>query len=85
MTDPRLYEQNNFVLLESGRPEEILTVDELKEKLAHFIETYPDDVPEDIATVEGIDQQVQSLVDSYCELTLGPSQFVQWFAIRLEK
>jgi hypothetical protein len=85
MTDPRLYDHDAFVFLESGKPEEILTPDELNARLAGLVTSYPDDVPSDIAVINDPSQQVQALVDSYCELTVAGDRFFQWFAIRLEK
>ncbi|MEB3212582.1 MAG: chlororespiratory reduction protein 7 [Leptolyngbyaceae bacterium] len=85
MTDPRLYEPEAFVFLEAGKPEEILTLDELKARLVELVKAYPDDIPDDVAGIGTVDGRSQYLIDNYCELTVGSSQFFQWFAIRLEK
>ncbi len=85
MTDPRLYEQDAFVFLESGKPEELLSVAELRKRLTHVMAMNPDDIPTDVATKETVEQQVQYLLDNYCELSLGGSQLIQWFAVRLER
>lgn len=85
MADPRLYEQDAFVLLESGKPEELLSVDELKCRLIELVNTYPSELPDDVAALETANQQVQCLIDSYCELSIGANRFFQWFAVRLEK
>ncbi|MEL6224309.1 MAG: chlororespiratory reduction protein 7 [Cyanobacteria bacterium J06626_14] len=85
MTDPRLYEHDAFVLLESGKAEEILSPDELNARLADLIESHPDDIPSDVLALASKDEQSQYLADTYCELTIAANRFFQWFAIRLEK
>lgn len=85
MVDPRLYEQDAFVFLEAGKPEELLSMEELKGRLTQLLTTHADDIPADVMACESLDQQVQYLIDAYCELTIGTSQYYQWFAVRLEK
>jgi secreted trypsin-like serine protease len=85
MADPRLYEQNAFVFLEAGKPEELLSVGELKDRLTQLLTEHTDDVPADVIACETLEQQVQYLIDSYCELSIGADQYFQWFAVRLEK
>ncbi len=85
MADPRLYEQNAFVFLEAGKHEELLSANELKAKLGDLLRVHAADIPADVTGCGDIGQQVQYLIDSYCELTIGGDQYVQWFAVRLEK
>jgi Protein CHLORORESPIRATORY REDUCTION 7 len=82
-----LHQEDYFVVLETDRPEEILTAGEILAKLAQVIETEGDAMPpglglEQFATIA---EQAQHLLDTVCELSLGPAEYLQWYAVRLEK
>ena len=82
--DRALYSEENYVVLETDQPEILLTRNELTEKLRLLFQKEPDLIPEDIRLLTP-ENQVQSLLDTVCELKLDPSQYLQWYAIRLEK
>jgi hypothetical protein len=85
MSDPRLYEHNTFVLLEPNQPEQLLTAVEMLEKLEAVLASQQDDLPRDLQQFSSIAEQAQYLLDTSCELSLGPGQYFQWYAVRLEK
>jgi Protein CHLORORESPIRATORY REDUCTION 7 len=85
MADPRLYESDTFVLLESGEPEQFLTTAELLEKLTSVLANSPEELPSDVLRFASIDEQAKYLLETYCELTLAPGEFLQWYLVRLEK
>lgn len=85
MVDPRLYETETFVLLESGQPEQILSAEELSDRLQAVLQTCQDCLPRDVRAIDTLAQQSQYLMDTVCELDLGPEKYFQWFAIRVEK
>ena len=85
MVDPRLYDEDAFVVLETDQEEQILSPDELRDRLKHVLATHPDSLPADVAARSPLDAQVEYLVTNYCELTPNPDQFIQWYAVRLEK
>ena len=82
--DRALYSEEHYVVLETNQPETLLTRNELREKLLHLFQQEPDLIPEDVRLLTP-ENQVQSLLDTVCELKLDPSQYLQWYAIRLEK
>ena len=41
--------------------------------------------PSDLQNIQSIDQQAQKLMDTSCELDMGPDQFLQWYIVRLDK
>ncbi len=80
-----LHQEDYFVVLETDQPEVIVTAAEILAKLTQMIQTQ--EMPpglglEQFATPEA---QAQYLLDTVCELALGPAQYLQWYAVRLEK
>ena len=87
MLDPNdraLYSEEHYVVLETQQPETLLTRNELRDKLRSLFQQQPDLIPEDVRLLTP-EKQVQSLLDTVCELKLDPGQYLQWYAIRLEK
>lgn len=85
MPDPLMYQQDAFVVLEPDLPEQYLTADELLEKLKLIIAHRQQDLPSSLQKFTSIASQAQYLLETYCELDLGPGEFLQWYAVRLEK
>jgi len=85
MVDPRLYESDTFVLLEPNQPEQFLSTEELRQKLEAAIAARQDDLPRDLQRFTTIQEQAQYLLESYCDFDIAPGQFMQWYAVRLEK
>jgi hypothetical protein len=86
MADPLMYQQDDFVVLETNQPEVFLTAAELLEKLKNIlikINVY--DLPPDLQRIQSVDARAQYLVDTSCELDVGPGEYLQWYAVRLEK
>ena len=82
--DRALYSEEHYVVLETDQPETLLTRNELRDKLRLLFQKEPDLIPEDVRLLAP-KNQVQSLLDTVCELKLDPGQYLQWYAIRLEK
>lgn len=85
MPDPIMYEEETFVVLESNQPEQFLTVVELLEKLKSILAQQQENLPKDLQKFASIDAQAQYLLNTSCELDMGPGEFFQWYAVRLEK
>ncbi|BAZ16250.1 hypothetical protein NIES4071_81260 [Calothrix sp. NIES-4071] len=81
-----MYEEDYFVVLETNQPEQIVSVSELREKLkATLLKLNSVDLPNDLRRFDNLEAQVQYLIDTSCELDLGPGEYLQWYAVRLEK
>lgn len=80
-----MYQQDAFVVLETNQPEQLLTVAELLEKLKEILMQRQHDLPRDLQKFASVDAQVQYLLDTSCELDVGPGQYLQWYVVRLEK
>ena len=85
MTDPLMYSDDTFVVLETNQPEQFLSAEELLAKLKTTLAQIQDRLPRDLQRLPNIDAQAQHLLDTGCDLDLGPNQFLQWYAVRLEK
>lgn len=80
-----MYSEDAFVVLDSNQAEEFLTPPELLEKLKGVLAGLQDDLPRELQKFSDIEAQAKYLLDTSCELDLGPGQFLQWYAVRLEK
>ncbi|MBE9198118.1 MULTISPECIES: chlororespiratory reduction protein 7 [unclassified Nodularia (in: cyanobacteria)] len=86
MPDSLMYQQDNFVVLETDQPEQFLTADELLNKLKLVLEKISNqDLPTDLQKFDSVNAQAQYLIDTSCELDVGPGKYLQWYAVRLEK
>ena len=81
-----MYQQDHFLVLETNQPEQFLTLSELLEKLGNVLQQLPfDDLPPDVQKLKLVSEQAKYLVDSSCDLDVGPGKYLQWYAVRLEK
>lgn len=85
MTDPRLYESDTYVVLETNQPEQFLTTKELLQKLEAALVPLQSDLPRELQRFSTIAAQASYLLETYFELDIGPDQFLQWYVVRLEK
>ncbi len=85
MPDSIMFQEDAFVLLETNQPEQLLTPTELLEKLKAVLATRQDDLPRDLQKFASVEEQAQSLMDTSCELDVGPGEYLQWYVVRLEK
>ena len=84
MTDSLMYQEEHFVVLETNEPEQFLTVKELRKKLKSEL-LQQSQVSRDLQKFASVEEQVQYLIDTSCELDVGRDRFLQWYAVRLEK
>ncbi len=85
MPDPIMFQEDHFVVLETNQPEQFLTPEELLDKLKRILRARQDDLPRDLQKFTSVERQAQHLLDTACELDVGPGEFLQWYAVRLEK
>lgn len=85
MTDPRLYESDTYVLLEPDQEERFLSAAELLEKLRSVLVNHQNDLPRDLQRFSTVEEQAQYLLETSCEFDVAPGQYMQWYAVRLEK
>ncbi|HIK05301.1 MAG TPA: chlororespiratory reduction protein 7 [Trichormus sp. M33_DOE_039] len=86
MPDPLMYQQENFVVLETNQPEQFLTAAELLTKLKDELQKIDfNDLSLELQKFNSLDDQAQHLIDTSCELDVGVGRYLQWYAVRLEK
>ncbi len=86
MPDSLMYQQDNYVVLETNQPEKFLTSTELLEKLKQTLQQLKEEeLPHDLKKIDSLQSQAEYLLDTSCELDLAPGQYLQWYAVRLEK
>jgi len=86
MPNPLMYQQDDFVVLETNQPEQFLTAAELLTKLEKTLSQIPnEDLPLDMQKLQSVSEQAQYLLDTSCNLDVGPGEYLQWYAVRLEK
>jgi len=86
MPNSLMYQQDDYVVLETNQPEQFLTSTELLEKLKQTLQQLKEEeLPHDLKKIDSVQAQAQYLLDTSCELDVGPGQYLQWYAVRLEK
>ncbi|HEY9829363.1 MAG TPA: chlororespiratory reduction protein 7 [Stenomitos sp.] len=85
MPDSIMFQEDAYVVLETNQPEQILTPEELLEKLKAVLSQRQDDLPRDVQKFTAIEEQAQYLMETSCELDVGPDGYLQWYVVRLEK
>jgi hypothetical protein len=85
MPNSMMYQEDWFVVLESDRPEQFLTPEELLVKLKEVLHTQQDGLPRELEKFSTIEEQARYLRDNFCEFDRGPGQYLQWYVTRLEK
>jgi hypothetical protein len=85
MSDSLMFNNDAYVLLETDRPEQLLTPAEMSDRLTEIVVKFADDLPDDVQRIGSVAARVQYLLDTSCELDLAPGQYLQWYAVRLEK
>lgn len=85
MPDPIMYQEDAYVVLETDQPEVFLNAEELHQKLTDILAQRQDNLPYELRKIEGVENQAKHLMDTACELDMEPGQYLQWYAVRLEK
>ncbi|MBC7822277.1 MAG: chlororespiratory reduction protein 7 [Candidatus Parcubacteria bacterium] len=85
MPDSLMYQEDHFVVLETAQPEQFLTAAEMLEKLRSILSQHQDNLPRDLQSLPTIQEQAKHLLDTACELDVGSGDYLQWYAVRLEK
>ena len=83
MSDPLIRACDDYVVLEPGKPEQLLDVPNTLAWLSRWLQTM-DQLPDDLADLSSVEAAAQRLLDTACDLELSPGVSIQWFAVRLE-
>ena len=83
MSDPLIRDSDHYVVLEPGQPERLLSAADTLVWLQNWLQSL-DVLPEDLQSQNSLVSAAQRLLDTACELEVGPGLCLQWFAVRLE-
>ena len=85
MADSIMYQEDAFVVLETDRPEQFMTPQELQQKLEATLSSGEVDLPRELEKFASVKEQAQHLMENYFELDVGTGKYLQWYVVRLEK
>ena len=85
MPDSIMFQEDAYVVLETNQPEHILSGEELLDKLKAVLSQRQDDLPRDLQKFTSVEEQAKYLMETSCELDVGPEGYLQWYVVRLEK
>ena len=85
MSNSIMYQEDGFVVLEPDQPEQILTSQELLEKLKGILVNRQEDLPRELEKFTTVEGQAEYLMENFCDLDMGSDSYSQWYVIRLEK
>ena len=80
-----MYQEDGFVVLEPDQPEQILTSQELLEKLKGILVNRQEDLPRELEKFTTVEGQAEYLMENFCDLDMGSDSYLQWYVIRLEQ
>ena len=85
MADSIMYQEDGFVVLEPDQEEQIITAQELLEKLTVILVARQNDLPRELEKFSTVEAQAEYLMENFCDLDMGSDSYLQWYVIRLEK
>ena len=83
MSDPLIRACDDYVVLEPGKPEQLLSADDTLTWLSAQLRGM-EQLPADLRDQPSVEAAAQRLLDTACDLELSPGLTLQWFAVRLE-
>ena len=83
MSDPLIRACDDYVVLEPGQPERLLSSNDTLVWLTSWLEQL-DELPEDLRDQPSVHEAAQRLLDTACDLELSSGLSLQWFAVRLD-
>ncbi|QNI95610.1 protein of unknown function DUF3571 [Synechococcus sp. A15-127] len=83
MSDPLIRACDDYVVLEPGQPEQLLSAADTLTWLTGWLRKL-ESLPADLADHPDPVAAAQRLLDTACDLEISPGMTLQWFAVRLE-
>ena len=83
MSDPLIRSLDDYVVLEPGKPEQLLSAADTLTWLSGWLRSL-DQLPADLVDQPDVDSAAQRLIDTACDLEISPGVTLRWFAVRLE-
>ena len=83
MSDPIIHACDDYIVLEPGKKERILSSDATHQWLENWLKKF-EELPKDLEDQPSIKAAAKRLLDTACDLEIKPGMTIQWFAIRLD-
>ncbi len=83
MSNPLIHSCENYVVLEPGQNEHLLSKSETLTWLESWLKKL-DLLPEDLHNQPSLAKAAERLLDTACDLEIKPGFKLQWFAVRLD-
>ena len=83
MSDPLIRALDDYVVLEPGKPEQLLSAADTLTWLSGWLRKL-ERLPADLEDLPDPAAAAQRLLDTACDLEISPGVTLQWFAVRLE-
>ena len=80
-----MYYEDTYVVLPPDMQENFVTQPELEQILHDLLVNIQDALPYDLQNLANIDEQVQRLIKTACDLDCGDRGTWQWYVVRLNK
>ena len=80
-----MYYEDTYVVLPPDMQEKFVTQPELEQILHDLLVNIQDALPHDLQNLASIDEQVQRLIKTACDLDCGDRGIWQWYVVRLDK
>ena len=85
MADSIMYQEDGFVVLETDKPEQFMSPQELQQKLQAILSSGKVEIPRELTQFDSVEEQARHLMENYFELDIGVGEYLQWYVVRLEK
>lgn len=80
-----MYYEDTYVVLPPDMQENFVAQPELEQILHDLLVNIQDALPYDLQNLANIDEQVQRLIKTACDLDCGDRGIWQWYVVRLDK
>jgi hypothetical protein len=85
MPSSMMYYEDTYVVLPPDMQEQFVTAPELEKILHDLLADIQDALPYDLQNLTNINDQVQRLIKTACDLDCGDRGIWQWYVVRLDK
>ena len=82
MSNSLIHDCENYVILEPGKEEIILSANQTKAWLEKWLKKL-DKLPQDLESQTSISLAAERLIDTACSLEISSGFEIQWFAVRI--
>ncbi len=83
MSDPLIHSCDDYVVLEPGKDEQLLSAEQTLLWLQSWLETI-EEIPQDLKAQPSIEAAAKRLLETACDLEWETGFILRWYAVRLD-